>query len=129
MSVTASLLCFWCFAAVLLPGIDVYYYYLAWIIEKYNRLFTTCIAKTGLELNVCVPLQKSVTVFVFIHFLVHVCLNRQGNLAFKTARVENTFNTSDYSVLGWGKQLFNFICGYKHTKKKLPSFRSCRAYI
>ena len=86
---------------------------------KSNRLVTACIAK------------KSVTAFVWLApaFFLLARRDNQDNLAFRSTRVECISNTSSYSILSSGKQLFIKICGYRHTRKILLSFRSFRIYI
>ena len=70
---------------MLFPSIDVYFYWLAKIIEIYNRPFTACIVKTATEFNVVFYFEKSVTVF-----FVRVRHNYSGNLVFRTAVAEDT---------------------------------------
>ena len=46
----------------------------------------------------------------------------------RTTGIEDISNTNSYFILSRSKQLFKRFCSYKHTRKYLPSFLSCRIY-
>ena len=105
MSVTASQLCFGCFADgehvdkwVLFPSINVYFYWLAQIIEIYKRL--ACIVKTATGVQCLVSIQQK-----------RLCLRVFSfPIAFQNDwHRRHTSNTSSYSILSRGKQLFYFF--------------------
>ena len=77
--------------------------------------------------------EKSDTVFVFIRFSLpsFVCVrrNQPDNLAFRMTKVEDTHLTLEAIPFYVGVNNSLFSCHYKHTRKNLPSFRSCRIYI
>ena len=50
------------------PGIDVYFYGLALIIENIIGLLPRAYPRLRPELNVCVTLRKSVAVLTFVRF-------------------------------------------------------------
>ena len=100
------------------PGIDVYFYGLALIIENIIGLLPRAYPRLRPELNVCVTLRKSVAVLTFVRFgpAFFVCLRR---------RVEDTHLTLEATA--FQVEVSNSLkkCSYRVTKK---SFRSCRIY-
>ena len=75
---------------------------------------------------------NSITLFEFLHspslYFVFMRRNQSFSITPRTTSVEETSNTNSYCNLCRGKQLFDRFCYYKHTRKYLPSFRSCRIY-
>ena len=107
--------CFGCFAAGLLVNgcfvlEDLCFYWLAQIIEIYNRLVIACIGRLQQEFNVYVPPRKKRHFFVCHRLLLYACApnNRQPKVWNDWHR-RHTSNTSRYSSSSRGKQLFNFL--------------------
>ena len=61
--------------------------------------------------------------------LYFVCMHRKQsfNLRSRTASIGDTYRTP-MAISNRGKQLFKKFCFYRHMRKKLPSFHSCRIY-
>ena len=102
-------------------------------LKIYNRLVTACIAKAATGVKCLCSTSEKRHVFVFVRlspsFFVCVRRNKQGNLAFRTIRVEDTHLTLAAILYFYrGEQLCKKICGYRHTRNILPRFRSCRIY-
>ena len=71
---------------------------------------------------------NSVTFFQFHRSPLFYFACSSFNIAPRTTSVADTSNTNRYSILSRSKQLFKRFCHYKHMRKYLPSFRSCRIY-
>ena len=102
--------------------------------EIYIRLVFACTVKTAIEVKwLCISTSKkrhSLRAFSFLTiFLVCVrtAINRV-NLALRTTIIEDTHLA--LAVIPFKVEANNslFFCHYKHTRKNLPSFRSCSVY-
>ena len=95
---------------VLFPGIGVYFYQLAQIIEMYNRPITACIVKTATEAQcLCSTSEKASSCFFISHHRILFApqLIVQSSV-WNDQRIRQTSNTSSYSISSRVKQLFKF---------------------
>ena len=82
------------------------------------------------EFDVYVSFRKLQVFFISHRFLLFACAatNRATWCLERSAQKTHTPNISSYSISSKDKQLCNFFCSYRHTRKNLLSFRSCRIY-
>ena len=118
---------------VLFSTIDLYFYQLAQIVEKYiiDSFLIHDNLQQKLNFNVF-QLAKRGTLFGLLHFslsfvFLYAATNRI-NLAFRTIIIEDTHLTLAVISFNVEANDFLFFCPYKHTRKNLPSFRSCSVY-
>ena len=102
--------------------------------KVYNRLVPSCTVKTAIEV-LCLYFSTSkkqhfcrASSFLTVFLFACAATNR-GNLAFRTTIIEDIHLT--IAAILFKVELNNslFFCYYKHTRKKLSSFRCLQSMI
>ena len=91
-----------------------------------NKLVFACLVKTATWVK-C--LCSTLGFFVYNHLRLPAWAVTNSKIwRLKLRRRRHTSNTSSYSISSRSKQLFNFFCRCRNTRKKLQNFIFCKNY-